>query len=421
MACRIGEPFRAPLLELPLEIRLRIYEFVFTGSRIYVQLVGENSQDRRLHIHGADNAIFFASRQLYHETCFEWYTANIWTVGFPPALGFFLRSTSSEILARVKHLTVQIYELPDLNTKLLPSLRMLIIDFTTDLPSFMAGAWYDYDDDKIYSRFADEAIDRVHSTFKVLITQLHEEERTFHLGLLARNYYHTKMPRKQEEVNAKVLPQRIELYVNLDTKLVERRWIDPVKIGNDDLCPQDKPVPVKEPRARTNPSTSEALTPEHHLEACRHLLYFNRYKFPPGREGSFSGEDEDDRGSIRGSEQESSSDDSDQGDEEAGSTVKGANWEAVKRIIEHPSEDEQSASEAESEDDNTIAIVGEEEISESKQWKDEIDYDLEGLLTGSLPLDQGPEQEQGISTDVFRGGDKETETKVQVAAVHAES
>jgi hypothetical protein len=75
--------------------------------------------------------------------------------------------------------------LPDLNTKLLPSLELLVIDFTTDLPTFMAGKWHDYDDDKVYSRFSDEAIARVHSTFKVLITQLHEENRPFHLGLIA--------------------------------------------------------------------------------------------------------------------------------------------------------------------------------------------------------------------------------------------
>ena len=180
--------FRPPLLELPLEIRLRIYEFIFTASKIYIQLAGENLQDRRLHKHGGDTGIFRTCRQLYHETRSEWYEASLWTIGFPPALGFFLRSTSSESLARVKHLTIQIPELPDLSVALLPSLELLVIDFTTDIPSFMTGTWYDYDDDKVYSRFAEEAIARVHSTFKVLITQLHEESRSFHLGLFASNY-----------------------------------------------------------------------------------------------------------------------------------------------------------------------------------------------------------------------------------------
>jgi hypothetical protein len=181
MACELVYANTLHFLELPVEIRIKIYEIVFAGSNIYVQLVGDN----RLHLHGADIGIALTCRQIYQETSSEWYTANLWTLGFPPALGFFLRSTCSESLARVRRLTIQIHELPDLNTKLLPSLKLLVIDFTTDLPTFMAGKWHDYDDDKVYSRFSDEAIARVHSTFKVLITQLHEENRSFHLGLVA--------------------------------------------------------------------------------------------------------------------------------------------------------------------------------------------------------------------------------------------
>ena len=181
MACEVVHANTLHFLELPVEIRIKVYEIVFAGSNIYVQLVGDN----RLHIHGADIGIALTCRQIYQETSSEWYTANLWTLGFPPVLGFFLRSTCSESLARVRRLTIQIHELPDLNTKLLPSLELLVIDFTTDLPTFMSGKWHDYDDDKVYSRFSDEAIARVHSTFKVLITQLHEENRSFHLGLVA--------------------------------------------------------------------------------------------------------------------------------------------------------------------------------------------------------------------------------------------
>lgn len=185
MACQKGQPDHLALLELPIEIRLKIYEFVFRGSRIYVQLVGEDVQTRHLHIHGEDVSVLLTCRQIYHEARSEWYTSDLWTLGFPPVLGHFLRSTSSASLARVTFLTIQIHELPDLNTKLLPSLRMLVIDFTTDLPGSMSGKWSEYDENKIYWRFADEAVARVHSTFKVLITELHEESRTFHLGLIA--------------------------------------------------------------------------------------------------------------------------------------------------------------------------------------------------------------------------------------------
>jgi hypothetical protein len=185
MACEAERCNPPQLLELPLEIRLRIYEFVFASSKIYIQVVSSNAEERNLHIHGGDVGLLLTCRQIYHEARSEWYTANLWTVGFPPALGHFLRSSSPEARSRVRHLTIQIYELPDLNTKLLPGLQMLVIDFTTDLPSFIAGRWFDYDDEKIYARFSDEAIARVHSTFKVLITELHEESRMFQLGLIA--------------------------------------------------------------------------------------------------------------------------------------------------------------------------------------------------------------------------------------------
>ena len=186
MACHLRQPKYQPLLKLPLEIRLRIYDFIFTNSKIYIVLVGTNAEDRRLHIHGADVGLLLTCRQIHHEARSEWYSANLWTVGFPPALGCFLRSVGPQALARVTHLTIQVHELPDLNTKLLPNLKMLVIDFTTDLPVFMAGRWYEFGHKEIYSRFADEAIAWVHNTFKVLITELHEGSRQFHIGVFAR-------------------------------------------------------------------------------------------------------------------------------------------------------------------------------------------------------------------------------------------
>jgi hypothetical protein len=192
MACQLRQPKHQPkhqpLLELPLEIRLRIYEFILADSKIYIVLISANPEDRHLHIHGPNVGLLLTCRQIYHEARSEWYTANLWTVGFPPALGYFLRSTSPKALARVRHLTMQVHELPDLNTKLLPGLKMLVIDFTTDRPAFMTGRWYELGDEKIYSRFADEAIARVHSTFKVRITELHGESRQFHIGLFARAF-----------------------------------------------------------------------------------------------------------------------------------------------------------------------------------------------------------------------------------------
>jgi hypothetical protein len=99
---------------------------------------------------------------------------------------------------------------------------------------------------------------------------------------------------------------------------------------------------------------SEASEAEHSPEPSPHLLP-RRCKFPPGREGPSSGEDKDERGSTRDSEQEDSYDDDDDDDSDddededeetkrvrEAAAVKRVDWEDVKRIIEHPSEDEQS-------------------------------------------------------------------------------
>ena len=185
MALQSRLPKSQPFLELPLEIRLGIYELIFTFSKIYVLLINAHPEDRSVHIHGPDVGLLLTCRQIYHEARSEWYAANLWTIGSPPALGFFLRSSSPAALARVRHLTVQIHELPDLNTTHLPGLKMLVIDFSTSLPSFMSGSWSDLDDESISSRFAEEAIARVHNTFNVLITELHEKSRPFNVGLFA--------------------------------------------------------------------------------------------------------------------------------------------------------------------------------------------------------------------------------------------
>ena len=162
-------------------------------------------------------------------------------------------------------------------------------------------------------------------------------------------------------------------------------------------------MPVKCLRAQSKQSTSEALEPpEHFLEQSRHLFY-RRCKYPPGRGGPVGEEDEDDRGSIREPEQESSRGESVDDDDEALRLAKGANWEDVKRIIEHPSEDE-------SEDEG--------EFSESRRLKVEVDRELVGLVLGSTPTHPDQEQEQPASTKDFRADD--TEFRAQVAALHIE-
>lgn len=171
---------------------------------------------------------------------------------------------------------------------------------------------------------------------------------------------------------------------------------------------------------------SEASEAEHSPEPSPHLLP-RRCKFPPGREGPSSDEDKDERGSIRDSEQEDSYDDDDDDEDEETKRVREAaavrrvDWEDVKRIIEHPSEDEQSlagdASENEAEKENgeeanapqadadrpdvKSGSGGENDdnrqASESRLLKPKIDQEIVELDLESgpePPPESQPEQEQ---------------------------
>jgi hypothetical protein len=161
------------------------------------------------------------------------------------------------------------------------------------------------------------------------------------------------------------------------------------------------------------------LGPDNYRQQSRHLR-FRRCKFPPGRAGPFGEENKDERGSIRESEQEDSSSDSDEEVKSLNQVAKHVDWEDVKRIIEHPSEDEQS-SESESEDKDVDkdedkdedADEDEEIVSKPKRLKAEVERQPTRLiLRSSRPVSPEPEQEQRVSSDVVV-----TEAKVQVPAV----
>jgi hypothetical protein len=126
---------------------------------------------------------------------------------------------------------------------------------------------------------------------------------------------------------------------------------------------------VKDVSAQRPPSPSQASEPEHSLERRQRLLV-PRCKFPPGREGPFGDDDKDDRGSIRESEQEDSDDSDDDDDKEAKRLREAArrvDWEDVKHIVEHPSEDERSVSFDESDDEDN------ENGSDPGRLKSEVD------------------------------------------------
>jgi hypothetical protein len=151
---------------------------------------------------------------------------------------------------------------------------------------------------------------------------------------------------------------------------------------------------------------------EDHLDPNGHLLNVQRTKCPPGRETTLA-DDDDQRGSIRASEQDSSDEGSEEADDDRERRV---DWEDVKRIIEHPSEDEQSF----------VGDNSEEEASESQSLQDDEDRAIEDVILGPTPtnpeLEPEPEpeqeQERPLSNNTFR--EENMELSIQVPAVHVD-
>ena len=149
-----------------------------------------------------------------------------------------------------------------------------------------------------------------------------------------------------------------------------------------------------------------------------HFLNVRRTKCPPGRETTLPDED-DQRGSTRASEQDSSDEGSEEVDDDRDRRV---DWEDVKRIIEHPSEDEQSLVEDNSED----------EASESQSLRDEGDRAIEEVILVPTPTnpeleaeaeavaeqEQEQEQERLLSNNAFR--EENTELSIQTPEVHVD-
>jgi hypothetical protein len=163
---------------------------------------------------------------------------------------------------------------------------------------------------------------------------------------------------------------------------------------------------------------------EDHLDQNGWLLNIRRTKCPPGRETTLT-DDDDQRGSIRASEQDSSDEGSEEVDDDRERRV---DWEDVKHIIEHPSEDEQSF----------VGDNSEEEASDSQSLQDDGDRAIEDVILGPTPTNPEPEQElepepepepepeqeqeqeqeqeRPLSNGAFR--EENTELSVQVPAVH---
>lgn len=199
MAYQAGPPAENSFLEIPLELRIRIYTYVFHASRIYVQTIGDRFDDQRLHIRGSNVGIILTCRQTLEEARCEWYESYIYCLGHPPALRPLLCWTKPSRLAQIRYLCIQIYDLPDFDSGLLPALKELVVDLSTDLSTTSARQdWCDRDDQYIYDVFAVEAFQKEHSTFRELITSLYRQSRSFGLIILVN---HPRLPFKPSKVS----------------------------------------------------------------------------------------------------------------------------------------------------------------------------------------------------------------------------
>ena len=153
-----------------------------------------------------------------------------------------------------------------------------------------------------------------------------------------------------------------------------------------------------------------------------------KFKFPPGREGPFGDEDKDEKGSIRDSEQgnpyDDDNDDDDGGDEDdegeddedeqrkrrrEAMAARRVSWEAVKRIIEHPSEDEQSSAGYKSTDEGENDGVGEAEEKLSVPNPPEADVDCQDTQSAS-----GGESESGDRAEETNDVSESRPLKVEI-------
>lgn len=183
-----------PLIQIPIELRLKIYACIFTGSKIYIQALGDNLGAQILHKQGNDFGIALACRQTYHEARHEWYSSDLHIVGHLPCLRQMLCRTSPICLARIPHLTIHAHELPDLDTSLLPSLEELVINLTTDDTRQKNRKWCGLTDGDVYRFARSISIEAEHDTFMDYITNIWDHNPAFCVIVLIKAPAEKEMP-----------------------------------------------------------------------------------------------------------------------------------------------------------------------------------------------------------------------------------
>ena len=122
----------APLLRLPIEVRLRIYDYVFAGNKVLLELASPSSPDRskvRPVIDHKKHQVLLACSQIYSEGRHVWYSCTTWVFKSDTVRAFLDDCRVQQYLAHIKHVQLQnVHDLSQVWTHLLQSLHSVVID-----------------------------------------------------------------------------------------------------------------------------------------------------------------------------------------------------------------------------------------------------------------------------------------------------
>ena len=189
------------LLDLPVDVRIKIYEFVFAGSTSYVQLVDRQytKQGPKIHIRGADVGILLTCRRIYQEARYDWYSSEVYLLGSQSTLRHLFYASKTESQARIQKLTIQSQDLVcfedrirwklangecQSTLKLLRSLEVLQIQCDIGPGISFHREWEAYhnmDDESVFDVLADEVL-KYHS-WSPDLSMLKKRKRDFDLAV----------------------------------------------------------------------------------------------------------------------------------------------------------------------------------------------------------------------------------------------
>ena len=121
-----------PFLDIPVEIRLRIYRYVFAGSRVFVHATSPDLSDGRKICYAIGcktHQLLLSCRKTYQEGHSLWYSSTTWTFSSDTVRSFLDDSRVQPYLAHIKRVRLHdVHDLTQLWTHLLSSLQSVVVD-----------------------------------------------------------------------------------------------------------------------------------------------------------------------------------------------------------------------------------------------------------------------------------------------------